>query len=139
MTTVRETIPEALQPEVDAALAWFNSERAAAFEVTGIIDPDESLAANEPRDLRLVLCGGDLCEQRNFRVWREAEGFTVALQEEAAPEPGHATARPAELDPPPPGRDAPGSTPHWPSTRSWSSSSTAASGDRLVASSCEAT
>lgn len=99
MTTVRETIPEALRPEVDAALAWFNRERRAEFEVTGIVDPDLSLATSGPRDLRLVLCGGELCEQRSFRVSRGPEGFEVALQEDSSPlEPD---ALPAELDPPP--------------------------------------
>ena len=36
MTTVRETIPDDLVPEVEAALAWFNHRRDIAFEVTGI-------------------------------------------------------------------------------------------------------
>ena len=35
---------------------------------TGILDPDAALASDSPRDLKLVLCGGDRCEQRSFRV-----------------------------------------------------------------------
>jgi hypothetical protein len=44
MANVSEIIPDSLQPEVDAALAWFNSTQADAFEVTGIIDADLMLA-----------------------------------------------------------------------------------------------
>ena len=68
MATVTETIPEPLQPEVDAALAWFNLTQVDTFEVTGIVDAQLSLEANEPRHLRLVLCGGDTCQQKSFLV-----------------------------------------------------------------------
>ena len=101
MTTVSETIPEALQPEVEAALAWFNATQAREFDVTGILDPDLSLAASGPRELRLVLCGGDLCQQRSFRVTRTGAGFDVeevARDEEAG---GRPAPLQAELDPPP--------------------------------------
>ena len=60
MPTVSETIPEKLQPRVDAALAWFNGSAEAAgdeFKVTGILDEATALAGSE--ELRLVLCGGD--------------------------------------------------------------------------------
>ena len=40
MSTVSETIPVPLQPDVDAALEWFNRDQAIPFEVTGILDPD---------------------------------------------------------------------------------------------------
>ena len=99
MTIVRETIPEALRPEVDAALAWFNRERGAHFEVTGIVDPDASLSTRGARELRLVLCGGELCEQHTFRVSRGQDGLAVALQEDSSP--SEPDALPAELDPPP--------------------------------------
>jgi hypothetical protein len=101
MATVSEIIPEALQPEVDAALAWFNSTQADEFEVTGILDADLTIEADAPRELRLVLCGGDTCEQRSFRVARVDAGFDVA---EAASGPAESDVfgRPqAELDPPP--------------------------------------
>ena len=68
MATVSEIIPESLQPEVDAALAWFNGTQAEVFEVTGILDSDLTLAASAPRELRLVLCGGDTCQQRSFQL-----------------------------------------------------------------------
>ena len=97
MTSVQATIPEALRPRVDAALAWFNREQGSEFEVTGIVDPEASLATDGPCDLRLVLCGGELCEQRTFRVSREPGGYAVALRPEAI----GPNIVPAELDPPP--------------------------------------
>jgi hypothetical protein len=69
MPKVSEAIPEALQPRLDAAVTWFNSSDDAAeaeFKVTGILDADESLKGSD--ELQLVLCGGDRCEQRSFRV-----------------------------------------------------------------------
>jgi len=100
VTTVRETIPTALQPEVDAALAWFNGREELPFEVTGIVDPETALEAPGARELRLVLCGGDRCEQRSFRVTQNEGGFDVALVDDASPQ-TQSGAPPAELDPPP--------------------------------------
>ena len=60
MPQVSETIPDALKPRVDAALAWFNASADGAedeFKVTGILDADEAL--NGPDKPRLILCGGD--------------------------------------------------------------------------------
>ena len=99
MATVSETIPESLQPEVDAALGWFNSVQADAFEVTGIVDAELSLEANEPRKLRLVLCGGDTCQQRSFLVSASDDGFNVSFSE--AETPTGPSEPQAELDPPP--------------------------------------
>ncbi|MEM9177808.1 MAG: hypothetical protein AAGC67_21585 [Myxococcota bacterium] len=109
MPHVSETIPPALQPRVDAAVAWFNASDAAegdAFEVTGILDPD--LALQGADELRLVLCGGGRCEQRSFRVSGTADAWRVGLAEApAAADASDAsgtsgTSGPqAELDPPP--------------------------------------
>jgi len=101
MANVSETIPEALQPEVDAALAWFNQAQGGEFEVTGILDADRSVAENEPRELRLVLCGGDTCQQRSFRLTKTAEGFDIAYADAEAPGPDGSTELQSELDPPP--------------------------------------
>ena len=101
MATVTETIPESLQPEVDAALAWFNHTQADPFEVTGIIDADLTLAASAPRELRLVLCGGDTCQQRSFRVSSAAAGFDVAYAASEAQQADGSEELQAELDPPP--------------------------------------
>ena len=100
MTTVRETVPEALQPDVDATLAWFNRRQDVAFEVTGIVDPEGALTAAGSRELRLILCGGDRCEQRSFRVVTNGDDYDIALLDED-PAGGADGRKPAELDPPP--------------------------------------
>jgi hypothetical protein len=100
MPQVSETIPEALQPRVDAALAWFNASEDAAgaeFEVTGILDADEALGGTN--ELRLILCGGDRCEQRSFRVSGTAGAWQVDFADAALAQQG--TKPQAELDPPP--------------------------------------
>ncbi len=104
MTIVEETIPDALQPEVEAALAWFNQREGVAFEVTGILDPETALEASGFRELRLILCGGDRCEQRSFRVTKRDSGYEVAAVDD---DPASAIRRQsngqvtARLDPPP--------------------------------------
>ena len=101
MATVSEIIPQALQPEVDAALAWFNTSQSDEFEVTGIIDADRTLGADAPRELRLVLCGGNTCQQRSFRVSSVATGFDIAYADADRLESDAPTSPQAELDPPP--------------------------------------
>ena len=100
MPTVSETIPAPLQPDVDAALEWFNRDQPIPFEVTGILDPDAVLARDTPRELKLVLCGGDRCEQRSFRVTKNADGREVAFLEDEAAAASQSDFQ-AELDPPP--------------------------------------
>jgi len=100
MPTVSETIPAALQPDVDAALEWFNRDQPIPFEITGILDPDAALGNDAPRELKLVLCGGDRCEQRSFRVTPTAAGREVSLLEDDRSVADEAE-RQAELDPPP--------------------------------------
>ena len=97
MTQVVEEIPQRLQPQVDAALAWLNRERGAAFRVTGIVDPERALAAadDEAVELGLVLCDGELCAREQLRVRAAERGFDVSL---AAT--GETPEVPAELDPP---------------------------------------
>ncbi|MFK7895247.1 MAG: hypothetical protein AB8G23_05405 [Myxococcota bacterium] len=100
MPQVSETIPEALRPRVDAALAWFNASADAAedeFKVTGILDADKALGGSD--ELRLILCGGDRCEQRSFRVGGTAEAWDVAFVDSAPTADGAKIQ--AELDPPP--------------------------------------
>ncbi|MCR9096491.1 MAG: hypothetical protein NXI30_19880 [bacterium] len=100
MPQVSETIPDALKPRVDAAVAWFNASEEAAdaeFEVTGILDADAALDGSD--ELRLILCGGDRCEQRSFRVRGADEAWEVDFAESAAA--AQVGKRQAELDPPP--------------------------------------
>ncbi len=96
---VSELIPDALAPRVDAALQCFNGSTDAAgdtFKVTGILDADAALKGSE--EIKLILCGGDRCEQRTFRVSGEGPSFLV---EQADPVPAAPKERQAELDPPP--------------------------------------
>ena len=100
MPQVSETIPDALQPQVDAALQWFNASADAGgenFKVTGILDADESLSGSD--ELRLILCGGDRCEQRSFRVKGANEAWEVEFAEGILAPPEEKPQ--AELDPPP--------------------------------------
>lgn len=100
MPQVSETIPDRLQPRVDAALTWFNASAEAGddeFKITGILDADVALADSD--ELRLILCGGDRCEQRSFRVSGSVDAWKVELTD-AVPAP-QAEKLQAELDPPP--------------------------------------
>lgn len=101
MSTVSETIPAALQPDVDAALDWFNRDQAIPFEVTAILDPDVALSSASPRELKLVLCGGDRCEQRSFHVAQGTAGAGVGFLEDEGSVASAAGESQAELDPPP--------------------------------------
>lgn len=101
MAVVSETIPQGLQAPVNAAVEWFNTVQPETFEVTGIVDADQSLVSGEPLELHLVLCGGDLCQRQDFRVSRSDAGFDVALIEDpASSQTGNAPLQ-SELDPPP--------------------------------------
>lgn len=97
---VSDTIPDMLAPRVEAAEAWFNHSTEAAgavFKVTGILDPDEALQGSD--ELRLILCDGDRCEQRSFRVTESSDAWEVTLSEPIfLPEGDNPQ---ADLDPPP--------------------------------------
>ena len=100
MSQVSETIPSTLQPRVDAALAWFNASVEAAdeeFKVTGIFDADDALGGSD--ELRLILCGGDRCEQRSFRVSGASDAWEVEFVDGVQTQQGDKPQ--AELDPPP--------------------------------------
>ena len=100
MQDVSENIPSDLQPRVEATLAWFNASADAqkqSFGVTGIIDPDEALSGSD--ELHLILCGGDRCEQRSFRVREAIDSWSVEPIEK--PEEDGSKRPTAKLDPPP--------------------------------------
>ena len=100
MPQVSETIPDALAPRVAAAVAWFNASAESAedeFKVTGIIDADEALAGSD--ELRLIMCGGDRCEQRSFRFTKSTDAWAIELSDTFTPQEGDKPQ--AELDPPP--------------------------------------
>ena len=96
---VSDTIPDALAPRVAAAVAWFNNSPDAAgstFNVTGILDADNALKGSD--ELKLILCGGDRCEQRSFRVTGVSPAFTIAASDNISAPQGKLQAEP---DPPP--------------------------------------
>ena len=96
---VSETIPDPLSPRVEAALEWFNDSADAAgenFKVTGILDAEAALAGSD--ELKLILCGGDRCEQRSFRVTGSSPNFSVASSDDIA---AKGDKPQAELAPPP--------------------------------------
>ena len=105
MPEVSETIPDALAPRVDAALAWFNSSEESAgdiFKVTGILDADAALNGSD--ELQLILCGGDRCEQRSFRVSGSSDAWVIESLENLST--ANRTKPQADLDPPPGARNS---------------------------------
>jgi hypothetical protein len=107
MPRVEETIPDQLAAEAEAARAWFAREREREFKLTGIVDPEESFAADAAgaRELQLILCGTqqgqDVCLRERFvvRPIEQEGGFDVTHVADAGPEIGS----PAPLLDPPPG------------------------------------
>ena len=100
MPQVSETIPSVLRPRVDAAVSWFNASAEAAgdeFKVTGILDADDTLSGSD--EVRLILCGGDRCEQRSFNVSGSDGAWYVEFAEDISAPQGEKIQ--AELDPPP--------------------------------------
>lgn len=97
---VSETIPAELMPKVDAAVAWFNASADSdgeTFKVTGILDVDKALQGAS--ELQLILCGGDRCEERSFRVSGDADAWHIEFSDEILSQQGDKPQ--AELDPPP--------------------------------------
>ena len=108
MPQVEETIPDRVAAEAEAARAWFANEHGSDFKLTGIVDPEESLAPDAEtgaRELQLILCGSqdgqDVCLRERFRVRpiEEKGGFDVTHVPDTGPEIGS----PAPLLDPPAG------------------------------------
>ena len=81
MPKVSETIPASLQSKVNLALDWFNASAEAngeQFKVTGILDPDAA-QSNGGNELRLILCGGDRCEQHTFQIDDQGENVDISF------------------------------------------------------------
>ena len=96
---VSDTIPDLLVPRVEAAVAWFNNSPDAAgntFTATGLLDADHALSGSD--ELKLVLCGGDRCEQRCFRVSGSHDHWSVQPLDTTVSQQGRPQ---ADLDPPP--------------------------------------
>lgn len=92
-----EDVPSELRGAAAAAVRWLNAERGTAFELSGVVDSEAALAgyaSNQPYELGLVLCDGELCAREQVRV-ESAEGeYRFRLVDAADP------AIPPLLDPP---------------------------------------
>ena len=81
-----ESIPTALRPAADAALAWINKTQQQSYEVTGLVDDEQARGAKagEGYELGLVLCDGEICAREQVRVQPAGDGFRFNLVEAAA-------------------------------------------------------
>ena len=93
MTNVSTEIPDHLAADVQRALDHFNRIEDIDFKVTGIIDAEQIDLNQTDREVKLILCGEDRCEQHTFRF--AADG-APALVGKTVDREGIAT-----LDPPP--------------------------------------
>ena len=91
---LREDIPERLLPAAEAALSWVNDVRGTSYELTGLVDVDEAGNADEPFDVGLVLCDGEICMREQVRVLPEGGAYRFDFVAEATPD------IPPLLDPP---------------------------------------
>ncbi len=80
---VSEETPTELQAASEAALEWINATQEAHFEITGVIDAEDTVARARAGsfELGLVLCDGDVCARGQVVVERSAEGFRVSAAE----------------------------------------------------------
>ncbi len=90
-------IPRALQAPAAAATAWINATQNQNFELTGVVDVEQALAASGSTDayeLGVVLCDGEICSREQVRVQPTADGYQFSSVASAAPD------IPPLLDPP---------------------------------------
>ncbi|MYF12982.1 MAG: hypothetical protein F4229_18750 [Gammaproteobacteria bacterium] len=83
MAKVAHEVPIELQPAADAALAWINRERGTNFRITGLVDAEEAVrrATEQPMELGLVLCDGELCQREQVRIEPTGHGFSISAVE----------------------------------------------------------
>ncbi len=78
-------IPAGLEQPVQAAVSWINATQARSYELTGVVDHEQALAAQtgEPFELGLVLCDGELCAREQVRVTPSDVGYEFSFVEAA--------------------------------------------------------
>ncbi len=93
---VSEETPSELQAASKAALEWINATRESHYEITGVIDAEDTVARARERsfELGLVLCDGDVCAREQVVVERSADGYRVSAADVGDPR------VPPLLDPP---------------------------------------
>ncbi|MBT7876860.1 MAG: hypothetical protein HN738_02125, partial [Gammaproteobacteria bacterium] len=96
MMQVLEEIPSQLTPQINAAVDWINRQRPQTFEVTGLVDYEQAVAAKhgESIQLGLVLCDGEICTREQLLIEPTKDGFQCSFVEMAEQE------IPPLLDPP---------------------------------------
>ena len=94
-----EDLPTSLVAPTSAAVAWLNAEEGTTFELTGIVEDKYQVDEQQPFELGLVLCDGEICAARRIAFtpahpgFRDS-GFTFSEAAEIEPE------VPPLLDPP---------------------------------------
>jgi len=93
---VLEEIPSQLAPQINAAVDWINSQRTQTFEVTGLVDYEQAVAAKRGQSIQLglVLCDGEICTREQVLIEPATNGFQCSFVEMAERE------IPPLLDPP---------------------------------------
>ena len=93
---IEPDIPQNLAAPASAALAWINESQDQNYELTGLVDYDDALAANagDGYEMGLILCDGEICAREEIRVQPVAEGYEFSLAETPKRE------IPSLLDPP---------------------------------------
>ena len=93
---VLEEIPSQLAPQVSAAVDWINRQRTQTFEVTGLVDYEQAVAAKHGQSIQLglVLCDGEICTREQVLIESTKDGFQCSFLEMAERE------IPPLLDPP---------------------------------------
>ena len=63
-------IPEGLETQAEAALAWINATQGESFSLTSLVGYEQALEAKagESYELGLVLCNGEICTREQVRV-----------------------------------------------------------------------
>ena len=91
-----EDIPTSLRPQAEAAVSWINETQERSYELTGLVDYEQALQAEdgEAYELGLVLCDGEICAREQVRVGPLGDGFQFSFVDAAERE------IPPLLDPP---------------------------------------
>ena len=83
---IEESIPVELRPSAEAAVSWINKTQRHNYELTGVVDYAQALAADAGAgyELGLVLCDGEMCAREQVQVQPTADGYHFSLVEAGA-------------------------------------------------------
>ena len=89
-------VPSELKPVVEAALAWVNADQQRQFELSGLVDVEQTQQKRSQNqyELGLVLCDGEICTREQILVQPQSTGFEFSYAQLAQRE------IPSLLDPP---------------------------------------